>query len=201
MRLIKMFGLAAIAAVAAMAFVGATPASAANTQLCTAHTGLTCSSPVSSLHLVNEGVLRVLNDLNPVLCLSVSLEATPLALANPQSVHTTSLEFTGCGTSSAHNNCLITVEELPLFNLSKTGLDQGVLTATNGQLTVLCENVLFTQTIECTFDMTGAELAVGGGHATVNQMPLTEVGDDFMCPEEPQLDALLKGTSAAYVLG
>jgi hypothetical protein len=201
MRPIKMLGLAAIAAVAAMAFVGVTSASAANTQLCATHTGLTCSSPANSLHLVNEGVLRVLNNLNAVLCLNVSLEATPLALANPQSVHTTALEFTGCGTNSAHTNCEIVVEELPLFNLSKTGLDQGVLTATNGQLSVICENVLGGLTIECTFDMTGAELGVGGGHATVNEMPLTEVGSDFMCPSEPQLDGLLKGTSAAYVLG
>jgi len=200
-RLIKMLGLAAIAAMAAMALVGVTSASATSTQLCTAHTGLTCSSPASSIHLVNEGVFRLLNELNPVLCLNVLIDATPLALGSPQSLHASSLALENCGTNSTHDNCEITVEELPLFNLLKTGLDEGSLTATNGQIYVICEQVLGWMTIECTFDSTGLLLAVAAGHATANQTPITEVGNSPLCPSQRRIDGLLKGLSAAYVLG
>ncbi|HEY7949715.1 MAG TPA: hypothetical protein VID51_02655 [Solirubrobacterales bacterium] len=200
-RLIKMFGLAALAAVAAMAFVGATSASAsASTQICTEHTGLTCAAGKGSAtvhQVLAAGTVGELLALIDVLCLSFLVEATALGLGNPQSIHATSQTFSGCGTGSAHNNCTVTVQEQPLSNLLKTGLDEGVLTATNGRTRLQCSNI----GLDCVYDLEGIEFAVGGGHLTANETATNELGGKFFCPDEGLLDALLETLGNAYVLG
>ncbi|HEY5708797.1 MAG TPA: hypothetical protein VIS51_05340 [Solirubrobacterales bacterium] len=201
MRLTKMFGLAALAAVAAMAFVGATSASAsANTQLCTVHTGLTCGAgnAATSVHYVLTAgtVLTVLAEID-VLCLGYLLEKTALGLGNPQSVHTTTQTFSGCGTNATHTNATVTVQEQPLANLLKTGLDEGVLTATNGRLRIVVSSL----GLDCVIDTAGLELAVSEGMLTANETPLTELGSKFFCPNEGVLDALLEALGSVYVLG
>jgi hypothetical protein len=219
-RLIKMFGLAALAAVAAMAFVGATSAMAnGSTALCKTHeepcltvaqlealqelqeemeeTVTVPDPPVdnhaTSVHMVNEGVGRLLSSLATILCLNVLVQATPLGLGNPQSVHATAMEFTGCGTNANHTNCEVEVEESPLSNLLKTGLDTGSLTATNGQSRVICENIFGFIDIDCKYNTTGILFAIGGGHLTANETPVTEVGSKALCPKTSTLDGLLKG--------
>ncbi|HEY5708380.1 MAG TPA: hypothetical protein VIS51_03200 [Solirubrobacterales bacterium] len=201
MRLIKMFGLAAVAAVAAMAFVGATSASAMSTELCDEHTGLTCEKQGGGNFTVHQvlaagTVGKLLATIN-VLCLGFLVEATALGLGSPQSIHATSQTFTGCGTGSAHSNCTVTVQEQPLSNLLKTGLDEGVLTATNGRTRLQCSNL----GIDCVYDLEGIEFAVGGGHLTANETPTNELGGKFFCPDEGLLDALLETLGDAYVLG
>jgi hypothetical protein len=81
MRLIKMFGLAALAAVAAMAFVGATPASATfDTQLCKVNEGLLCPAGQAQTHfhlvLVPGTVWKLLNPIT-ILCLGALSEMKP----------------------------------------------------------------------------------------------------------------------------
>jgi hypothetical protein len=202
MRLIKMFGLAAFAAVAAMAFVGATSASAlTNTQLCSEHPALLCPAGkgVTSVHQVlAAGTVGELLAAIDVLCLGYLVEATALGLGNPQSVHSLSQSFTGCGTGSGHNNCTVSVEsgQQPLFDLLKTGLDQGVLTALSGQLRILCANLGF----DCLVDLTGAEFEADGGHLTANSTLVTLLGG-FICDDEAYLDALLETLGDVYVLG
>ena len=199
MRLVKMFGLAAVAAVAALAFVGATSASATDTQLCKVHTGLTCEAgnAVTSHHMVlaSGSIGKLLAAIN-VLCLGILIEATPLGLGNPQLIHTTSFTFTGCGTSSAHNNCTVTTLEQPLANLLKTGLDEGVLAFTNGQLGTVCANL----GINCVYDGEGMEFNVGAGHLTAGETPVTELGGKFLCPDEGFVDALYETLGNAYAL-
>lgn len=198
MRPIRTFGLAALVAVAAMAFIGATSASATSTQLCTAHTGLTCSSAASSTHLVlASGTVGELLANIDILCLGILFEATTLGLGSPQSIHGTSLSFSGCGTGSAHNNCTATIEEQPLGSLLKTGLDEGVLTLTSGRLRAQCANL----GINCVYDTEGVEFADGGGHLTAEEAPMTELGGKFLCPDEGLLDGLLETLGDTYVLG
>ncbi|HEX5375497.1 MAG TPA: hypothetical protein VFW48_04995 [Solirubrobacterales bacterium] len=201
MRLIKMFGLAALAAVAAMAFVGATSASATSTQLCTAHTGLACGAgnAVTSHHMVlaSGTVGKLLGEAIDVLCLGILIEATPLGLGNPQSIHTTSFTFTGCGTGSAHNNCTVTTEEQPLANLLKTGLEEGVLAFTNGRLRTQCPSV----GMDCVYDGEGMEFTVGGQHLTAEESPAFELGGKFFCPNEGWIDGLFETLTDTYVLG
>jgi len=201
MRLTKMFGLAALAAVAAMAFVGATSASAeTSTQLCKAHTGLTCGAgdAVTSHHMVlaSGTVGKLLSNIT-VLCLSILIGAEPLGLGTPQSLHTTSFEFTGCGTSSTHNNCTVSVQELPLADLLKTGLDEGVLTFTSGRVRTQCPNL----GQDCVYDGEGMQFAVGGQHLTAEETAATELGGKFFCPEEGFVDGLFETLTDTYVLG
>jgi hypothetical protein len=197
MRLIKILGLAAVAAVAAMAFVGATSASATfNTALCNTHTGLVCSSPSTSVSLLGDAIILATVD---ILCLHVEMEGTPLGLGKPQNVHILSRNFSGCGTNDEHDNCEVTTTQLPLGNLLKTGLDAGILTLTSGSLFVVCENIdIFGTDIECEYDAAGLEFSAGALAVTANEQPMTEIGSDFLCPNNPTLDLLL--TSNRYIL-
>ncbi|HEY5709747.1 MAG TPA: hypothetical protein VIS51_10155 [Solirubrobacterales bacterium] len=200
MRLIKMFGLAALAVVAVMAFVGATSASATSTQLCSAHTSLTCGEgdAVTSHHLVlaSGTVGKILASIN-ILCLGILIEATPLGLGNPQSIHGLTQTYSGCGTGSAHSNCTVSVQEQPLLDLLKTGLDEGVLTALSGRIRLQCPNL----GLDCSYDIEGMEFEVGGGHLTANETSLNELGGKFFCPDEGLLDGLLEALTDVYTLG
>ena len=196
-----MFGLAAVAAVAAMAFVGATSASAANTQLCTAHTALTCSSGATTVTMNNsgQGVGTLLSELVNVLCLTVEGSGEVLALASPQSIHTT-ISFSGCGTKSTHSNCTVTVLAQSLTNLNKTGLDTGTITGVSGETLVNCDNIdIFGIDIHCIYDTTGLQFSVGGQHLTASNTKVDKISGS-LCPEESFLDGLLKTTSNRYVL-
>ncbi len=190
-----MFGLAALAAVAAMAFVGATTASAeTDTALCTEHneeTGLLCpkgsEATLSHLTLLEGTVGKLLSSLVTVLCLGVLIEATPLALGNPQEVHTLESAYTGCGTGSAHNNCTVTVEEEPLGSLLKTGLDEGSLSVLSGRVRLVCSS----PSINCVYDTAGSLFSAGAGMLTAEKTPTKELGGKLICPNEGKLDGLL----------
>ncbi len=196
MRSIGKIGLAALAAVVATALIGANSASALNTQLCTTHTSLTCGSAATSVHqvLATGSVGRLLAAIS-VLCLGFLVEATPLGLGNPQLVHSLKQEFTGCGTSSTHNNCTVSIPagQQPLFHLNKTGLDEGVLLALSGQTRLQCPNI----GLDCLYDAEGMEFEVSANHLTASETPTTELGGKFFCPDEGLLDALLETLHAA----
>ncbi|HEX6754304.1 MAG TPA: hypothetical protein VF093_12060 [Solirubrobacterales bacterium] len=205
MRLINVFNLT-FAIVVAAVFAGATSASATSTQLCSSYLTLACGGEdgVGTLHVALEaGTVWKLLALINVLCLGALVEVNPLGLGNPQSVHGTSMSFSGCGTGSAHNNCTVTVQEQPLSNLLKTGLDEGVLTATSGRLRLQCPNL----GIDCVFDTVGSELSVGSNHITADEMPINELGGKFFCPGEGLLDVLYDALytggpiQSFYVLG
>jgi hypothetical protein len=205
MRLVKAIGLAAIATLVATALVGVASASATSTQLCNVHTGLTCpeGQGTAAVHMtLSEGTVgKLLSSLATVLCLNVLATATPLGLANPQSVHAEA-EYTSCGTNSTHTNCKVTVEEQPLFNLLKIGLDEGSLTATNGITHLVCTEVgIFKVKVDCLYDSTGLLFKVGGQHLTAEKTPIKFIEGSFSCPENSQLDGLLETSgesSSAY---
>jgi len=213
MRSIGKIGLAALAVMAAMALAGATSASAVSTQLCDNHTGLSCEAghAVTTLHQVlAAGSIGELLAIIPVLCLGFLVEANIGALgagATKQTVTSVTQTFTGCGTSSAHNNCTVTIPtgQQPVFGLLKTGLDAGKLTATSGQTRLVCANI----GLNCLYDVAGMEFSVGANHLTAKETPVNELGGKFFCPDEGLLDALLEvlddpeteTVEKAYVLG
>jgi len=86
------------------------------------------------------------------------------------------------------------------MNLLKTGLDEGSLTAINGQLRVICEDIGGFVDIDCKYNLIGVLLAFAGQHVTANGTPLTEVGDKFLCPNTTTADHLLKTLTNTYVL-
>ena len=202
MGLIRTLGLAALAALATLVLVGASPASVNTpTQLCKVHTSLACSGQATTeIHMLNEGVGTLLNNLADVLCLTVLVNNTPLTSGKPQQVHSSGLIFQNCGTTSSHNNCAVTVEEEPLFNLLKTGLDKGVATGTNGRFRVKCEDIFGFIAIDCKYDFNEVEFPVGTQHLTANETPIEFVAGSELCPEESTLDGLLKSLTAAYIL-
>ncbi len=200
MRSIGKIGLAALVVAVTMAIVGTPSASATGTKLCTTHAGLTCGSAATAVHMIlAEGTVGELLAAIDVLCLGLLAEATALGLGNPQQIHSLTQTFTGCGTGSTHNNCTVSIPEgqQPLFHLSKTGLDEGVLLALSGQTRLLCSNI----GIDCLYDAEGMEFEVGEGHLTANGTNVTELGGKFLCPNEGVLDVLLETLTSTYISG
>jgi hypothetical protein len=153
----------------------------------------------TSVHqvLATGTVGKLLNSLVTILCLGVLVEADPLALGSPQEVHTLSSAYTGCGSSSTHSNCTVTVEEEPLALLLKTGLDSGSLTVDSGRTRLQCSNL----GVDCKYDAAGTLFAVSAGHLTASKTTTTELGGKFFCPDKGELDGLLETLVPSYILG
>jgi hypothetical protein len=210
-----MFGLAGIAAVAAMAFVGATSAMATSTVLCDEHVEAKCPAghELASVHAVNTAgtVGILLNSTADVLCLNVLVQAASLGLAAPLQLHPSVFSITGCGTTSAHNNCTVTVENtaelpLPLFLLLRTALNVGTLSVDGGFTRVKCTIGGFIK-IDCTysgnelsFSAAGAGGTNGNGMLTASNSPASLVKGNGLCPETSSLDGLLEPLVATYIL-
>jgi hypothetical protein len=193
----KMFGLAAIAAVAAMAFIGASSASANGpTALCKVATEpCPAGSLIANVHLINTaGTVGILLGNGPeltILCLTILGQGTVGALGNPQIITTTALTFTNCGTNAAHNNCTITTTELPQLNLLRTGAGVGTVTSVNGLTRVKC-TIIFE--IDCTYTGAGLKFGVkssggtnGKGMLNAEGTPLENTAGSFLCPETSEI--------------
>ncbi len=216
MRLIKMFSLAALTALVAMAFVGASSATATGTTALCKSEAKTCpeSELVSTFHLFNKEatVVSLTSELANVLCLGLLADTQSLSAGIPQKINSETIAFTGCGTSATHNNCTVEFKTVPKFTLLKTAENLGLLTATNGELLFKC-SVLGITKIDCTFDTAGLEFevegalhksgAAGNGMVTAASTPL-ETGSGTKCPnpEKPAtLDFLLEPLVHTYVSG
>ena len=199
-----MLALTALATAILTGIIGVSSASALfPTQLCTVHPEeLECppnKNTQEDIQRLEPGTYwKLLTSLINILCLFALKRASALDLGNPQPVHTTELNIGGCGTNAAHSNCTITAEELPLLTLLKTGLDEGVLTAQSGRLRVQCASL----GIDCKYDLEGMELLMGAQHTTASEVPTTELGGKFFCPDEGRLDYLLVTLAPAphYIL-
>jgi len=112
------------------------------------------------------------------------------------------LVFAGCGTGASHINCTVTIEELPLFNLLKTGLDEGSLTATNGLIHLVCTEVgIFKVKVDCIYNTTGILFKVGAQHLTAEKTPVRYAENSLFCVEGTQLlDGLLKTLVNTFIL-
>lgn len=94
-----MFGLTALAALMAMAFVGASSAMAGNTQLCTTDPGAgACGSPVTHVHETSVGKGKLLASIT-VEC-NVLFLSTSVGGLNPPQVLEGHLTYTSCGSCS-----------------------------------------------------------------------------------------------------
>jgi hypothetical protein len=117
-RLIKMFGLASIAVIVAMAFVGASSAMATNTVLCKANE-LVCAAPnvyTGHVEALSTHALLKASGIE-ILCKHSLILGEALGLANPLIIHVSELTFKECdGTVNV---------------LDKTGLIKVLKTAPN----------------------------------------------------------------------
>lgn len=187
-----MLGLAAIAALASLAFIGASSASAQSTTLCKT-SALPC--PVGSqfptgtkIDGLTVGTSLLLTNLVTVHCHgSASGKITSAALANPL-LGTLVPSFTKCATTGG-TACTVTTTSGTLL-LLKTAPGVGTATIDNVLATVVCGAF-----INCSYTSAGVKfeaLSLKAGvpallHA--NKVPLKNEGG-FLCPATSELDAL-----------
>jgi hypothetical protein len=207
-----MFGLAAVAAVAAMAFIGASSASATfSTALCTEASGtLACPAGklASSVHFVAKDPL-LLTTLVNVLCKEALFSGTVensglLATApEPLGISIGELKYIECETTTKIA-CTIKTEHLGLLDLLKTAADLGTLVdlplgGSYTEVKVVCGSV-----INCTYkgeNLTGHALsatATTTGHVTYSNSPVTKTGG-ILCPSESKLHALFESLTNLWL--
>jgi hypothetical protein len=209
MKLIKTLGFTAIAAIAAMALLGANSAMAnTSTSLCKVSTN---PCPPASLYpsgTVIEGLA-----VNPVFLgtffgivgeiecdHSVISGKTEGALSQPLVVKVTLITFTGNCESTFGGTCTITTAKTGKLDLLRTGPNAGIATSLGNEITVACSGF---PSIECTF---GGEppLAANGSSTktlTANNAPLVAVSGSA-CPSSPRWDAkysIIKPTGEIFI--
>jgi hypothetical protein len=194
-----MFGLAAVAAVAAMAFVGVSSAGATgNTALCNANEA-TCAAGnlTTTLHGVASNPLLETSSVD-VKCESSLSKASVLALGNPQVAHLESLTWTGCKTHGG-SNCTVSTSLLGLLNgLRLSSTDAHV--KSTGVTTVLVECGAF---IHCSYAGEPTLLAEGAPadlKASTTVTASTDPDhDSFFCPTTSTWLALYENLSNVWI--
>jgi hypothetical protein len=210
-KYLKALGLAAIAAMALMAFLGAGSASA--TVLCT-QALTTCPGGHETGEMYEPGDVivgtstnaRLTSDLANVKCTNSETEAELESTGGASETVTgkiIELNFTGCKTEQlVPVNCTVTVNNLPYnAEVHWTEGRNGQLTVTSGGAgnpgaTVVCIGV-----INCTFSNTLFSLPVDGGNpakVTANKVNLLRNGG--LCGNEAFWDATYESTTPVYVL-
>jgi len=212
---VKILGLAAVAAMALMAFVGASSASA--TVLCKVTPTGTNPATCPTAETYGAGTVIEGTAVDAKLTASgvgfpnvtCNHSVTSASISNTGSASTTvtgtitALDFTECETEGSHTPCEVEVENLPYHAEVHwtSGTHNGVLTVKshgsgNPGAKVICSGV-----IECTFSKTLFELTVTGGnpaHVTAAQVPLslTSLG---LCPTSATWDATYVATNPTAI--
>jgi hypothetical protein len=193
-RLMKMFGLAALAAIAAMAFIGAGSASAGSTALCK-NSSLPCNSiwgTGTEIHGKVVGTSLLLSSLVNVHCNSQATgEITSAGLpANKQPVSgVMHIAFTGCKTTGG-TACDNILDEGALLVL-KTAAGLADVTVHDVLGRVHCGAFIDCSYVSAGIKGHGLNLvgANGRAHITFNKVKLTSEGG-FFCPSESFIDVL-----------
>jgi len=182
-----MFGLAALAAVAAMAFVGATSAMAENTTLCEEDSAtLTCPAAEEAEHVhfsTLAGVPALLLSTVNVECTALFL-ADALALGAPLVLHG-AFTYTNCQTfSGGECKSVVEVSSSSLLNVLKTGSEAAEVTGA-GEVLVECVG------LHCVYKGEGlkgaAQGSLGTGHTVISGQEVKKVSG-LLCPKTSKLD-------------
>ncbi len=211
MKPIKTLGLAAVAALTAMALMGATSASAETTQLCKKPAPEACEA-ITEAHFLSvnlppgdvtkDGKMILLNDTIAVECETLFLAKNPTG-TNPVVFNTVSLTYTNCT-----NGCKVTVFSAGKLSFLRLGTELGDVTATGFVVNVNC---LFGA-VNCDYDSTnlvGHALGAstfgastnGKGHVTYTKALLNAqaiLGGITSCPKA-ELDALFQSLTPIYI--
>jgi hypothetical protein len=197
-----MFGLAAIAAVAAMAFIGVPSASANNsTALCNeASEALACPGAqlTTTLHGTASEPLLHTSIVN-VKCTSSLAKISVLGLGNPQSGHLEELTWTGCKTHGG-TNCTVTTLLKGLLNGLKLSTTHAHIES-DGNTAVL---VKCGESLHCIYAGKPTLLAEGSPADLKANTTVTEVaahGEKFICPNTSTWLALYTNLSNVYIRG
>jgi hypothetical protein len=194
---IKMFGLAVLTALMAMAFVGAGSAMAESTELCAGDpgTGETATCPpgeaVLSFHKVSVGKAQLLA--SPEVQCNVLFESTKVGAAGAPQVIEGHFTYTNCG---------CTVKEKSGTTAKINVLREGHETAS---VTGEAEIIVACFGIECTYKGTGLK-GTGKGpllsteaNGEINLLEQEVTGKGAFCPSKGKLDIKATSLAAAYV--
>jgi hypothetical protein len=214
MRLTKMFGLAAVTVVAAMAFLGTTSAMAKfPTTLCNINSELVCPKENQvSLFTMKAGVTKLEGSNGvTVLCLTSKGAAEAeegVTLGNPLKLLLHELVFLNCGTGANHNDCTVTTEQFPLLEVLK--LAPNLATAFVNPKLPAKVHVVCGGFIDCTysepaagksFEIEGALHTEGAGHGmlTANELEVKKLEGGFLCPKASKWTALYEPLEHLYI--
>jgi hypothetical protein len=174
MRLIKMFGLAVIAAIASMAFIGASSAMANGSTVLCNNTSLPCDN-IYTGHVEGLSTHAELKAGATILCTHSKVLGEALGLANPLVIHVSELTFTGC------NGTVNVIDKTGLILALKTA--PNLATGTAHGFEVLAERF----GVHCVYGgvATGAHGlgSVGSGLASIvaNEVELEKLAGGFFC--------------------
>jgi hypothetical protein len=204
---IKLFGLAALAALMAMAFVGASSAMADHTQLCKADESLCAAGNViTHVHEVSIGEGVLLSSAGNVLCLVLFL-GDSLGLGNPLIIHG---HFTfGSPThpcvrhkifGGTENCTIIEVSTDYLLTVLRLGHETADITY-SGEVNLHCGSV-----INCTYNGVGLTGTGKGpllstqlnGEITISEKTVANSGGAF-CPATSRLDLKTSSLELVYL--
>ena len=203
MRLIKMLGLTAVAAMAAMAFVGASTASAetGNVVLCEI-AELECTEdayPNPTTIVGHSSSPELHTSVGTVVCDESLAELTVLNELAPSAVgHIKALEFKGnCKLGST--SCTVSVIKLGLVNIvhGANALEALATSDGNTEATVKCGSL-----INCTYGgkpvLQVVSLEDGMTHLFTNETELL-LAKGFFCPKNSKWDADYLGLGTYYI--
>jgi hypothetical protein len=187
---IKMFGLAALAALLAMALVGAGSAMAEDTILCSNDSTSSCTA-TSSVHEVSVGKAKLLA--SPEVQCNVLFESTSVGAAGAPQVIEGHFTYTNCG---------CTVKEKAGTTAKISVLKEGHEIAS---VTGEAEIIVTCFGIECTYKGTGLKGTAKGpllsteanGETNLSEQEVS--GKGAFCPSKGKLDIKTTPLAAAYI--
>jgi hypothetical protein len=190
---VKLFSAATLAAIAAMALVGAPSAMAeGSTAACKVN-----ETPCSAGNLftgkaegIGENVL-LLSSVLTVTCAKSKIAGTILELAKPLIAHLELFSFEECKTNSG-TPCKVVPIKLGLIEVLRTGPNVGTATSDGGtEELIQCGSF-----IHCVYGGKPSLKIEGGEHPSVKAIGAALEGTGgFFCPKEASYDALYKLTS------
>jgi RHS repeat-associated protein len=186
------------AALVAMAFVGATSASA--TELCNTNT-TPCGSLTTSVHEVSVGKAKLLTSLGNVEC-NTLFSSTKIGKAG--TVQTIEGNFTYSSCERSGSSCTATEENGPSeIKVEKTAAETAKVTG-EGLVHLVCGSA-----IDCSYN--GVNLIGTGkgpflsiqenGEVTISEQSMTKEVGGFLCPKTAKLDITVSPLSPIYLGG
>jgi len=195
-KAIKMIGLAALTALMAMAFVGASSAMAESTTLCTAD-GSGCG--VSHVHETSVGKAKLLSSVGTTECNVLFLGDISTTLANPLVV-SGSFTYTNCELGGG--SCTAVEEASPAeIKVLKEGHEKSKVTG-EGLVHLTCSGF-----IDCSYNGLGLKGEGKGpllstqanGEVTLSEQTTNKETGGFLCPKTAKLDITTTPLSATYI--
>jgi hypothetical protein len=201
----RVLGLATAACLVAMALVGASPASAENTALCTVHEEpCATANMIVTLQAVAKDpkfLFKFMGAATVVLCEKSSFTVLLSTLGAPQVGTITEFKWENCETGGTP--CELTMVTEGTFDILKTALNLAVMKSLGNEVNINCVEAGITCTFggEPVLNVEGAGHTAGAGHGmfTANKLSLKRTAGP-LCEANGALDALYEPATNFFVV-